>query len=170
MSLSAPSLRFWESDSKTSLSLPVDFPNMGWRVWTVSVKPRELPLLIISEMFLNLCLLLKCYFLSRMNEEQIATVCLSVLRALSYLHNQGVIHRDIKSDSILLTSDGRVRFHVWLLQWFTSSICLSWALSSKEHFLIIRCYLAHKSPTALPRRVTKKEITILCIILLVRIL
>lgn len=43
-----------------------------------------------------------------MNEEQIATVCLSVLRALSYLHNQGVIHRDIKSDSILLTSDGRV--------------------------------------------------------------
>ncbi|TKC38413.1 hypothetical protein EI555_021222, partial [Monodon monoceros] len=44
---------------------------------------------------------------TRMNEEQIATVCLSVLRALSYLHNQGVIHRDIKSDSILLTSDGR---------------------------------------------------------------
>lgn len=50
-----------------------------------------------------------------MNEEQIATVCLSVLRALSYLHNQGVIHRDIKSDSILLTSDGRVRFPVWPL-------------------------------------------------------
>ncbi|XP_030052182.1 serine/threonine-protein kinase PAK 5 isoform X1 [Microcaecilia unicolor] len=44
---------------------------------------------------------------TRMNEEQIATVCLSVLKALSYLHNQGVIHRDIKSDSILLTSDGR---------------------------------------------------------------
>ncbi|KAJ3606684.1 hypothetical protein NHX12_026203, partial [Muraenolepis orangiensis] len=44
---------------------------------------------------------------TRMNEEQIATVCVSVLRALSYLHTQGVIHRDIKSDSILLTSDGR---------------------------------------------------------------
>eukprot|EP00064_Thunnus_orientalis_P025994 superscaffoldBa00014814_g26449 len=44
-----------------------------------------------------------------MNEEQIATVCLSVLRALSYLHTQGVIHRDIKSDSILLTSDGRIK-------------------------------------------------------------
>lgn len=49
-----------------------------------------------------------CMCLHRMNEEQIATVCLSVLRALSYLHTQGVIHRDIKSDSILLTSDGRV--------------------------------------------------------------
>lgn len=44
----------------------------------------------------------------RMNEEQIATVCLSVLKALSVLHKQGVIHRDIKSDSILLTHDGRV--------------------------------------------------------------
>ncbi|KAJ8387855.1 hypothetical protein AAFF_G00150040 [Aldrovandia affinis] len=46
---------------------------------------------------------------ARMNEEQIATICLSVLRALSYLHAQGVIHRDIKSDSILLTGDGRVK-------------------------------------------------------------
>ncbi|XP_033487277.1 serine/threonine-protein kinase PAK 4 [Epinephelus lanceolatus] len=46
---------------------------------------------------------------TRMNEEQIATVCLSVLKALSVLHSQGVIHRDIKSDSILLTHDGRVK-------------------------------------------------------------
>lgn len=46
---------------------------------------------------------------TRMNEEQIATVCLSVLKALSVLHSQGVIHRDIKSDSILLTHDGRIK-------------------------------------------------------------
>ncbi|XP_077467314.1 serine/threonine-protein kinase PAK 4 [Stigmatopora argus] len=46
---------------------------------------------------------------TRMNEEQIAAVCLSVLKALSVLHTQGVIHRDIKSDSILLTHDGRVK-------------------------------------------------------------
>lgn len=36
-------------------------------------------------------------------------MCLAVLQALSVLHAQGVIHRDIKSDSILLTHDGRVR-------------------------------------------------------------
>ena len=44
----------------------------------------------------------------RMNEEQIASVCKACLRALAYLHSQGVIHRDIKSDSILLSSKGQV--------------------------------------------------------------
>lgn len=46
---------------------------------------------------------------SRMDESQIATVCSQCLKPLAYLHSQGVIHRDIKSDSILLTSDGRVK-------------------------------------------------------------
>ncbi|XP_051500295.1 serine/threonine-protein kinase PAK 6-like [Myxocyprinus asiaticus] len=46
---------------------------------------------------------------ARLTEEQIATVCEAVLQALCYLHAQGVIHRDIKSDSILLTLDGRVK-------------------------------------------------------------
>ncbi|KHJ87267.1 kinase domain protein [Oesophagostomum dentatum] len=46
---------------------------------------------------------------TRMTEPQIATVSLQVLRALEFLHARRVIHRDIKSDSILLKRDGTVK-------------------------------------------------------------
>ena len=46
----------------------------------------------------------------RLEEENIAYVCRAILKALAFLHSQGVIHRDIKSDSILLTHDGKVSF------------------------------------------------------------
>ncbi|CAI2726552.1 unnamed protein product [Schistosoma spindalis] len=44
-----------------------------------------------------------------MSEKQIATICRDVLRALAFLHDHGIIHRDIKSDSILLSINGRVK-------------------------------------------------------------
>jgi len=45
----------------------------------------------------------------RMTEEQIALVSLSSLRGLSYIHSLHRIHRDIKSDNILLSGDGLVK-------------------------------------------------------------
>jgi len=44
-----------------------------------------------------------------MSEDCVSYVLGEVVKGLSYLHNQGQIHRDIKSGNILLNSQGRVK-------------------------------------------------------------
>ena len=45
-----------------------------------------------------------------------ATVCREVLQGLNYLHERDVVHRDIKSDNILLTMKGAVKITGYSLQ------------------------------------------------------
>eukprot|EP01122_Echinamoeba_exundans_P014783 TRINITY_DN676_c0_g1_i2.p1 TRINITY_DN676_c0_g1~~TRINITY_DN676_c0_g1_i2.p1 ORF type:complete len:580 (+),score=191.36 TRINITY_DN676_c0_g1_i2:1115-2854(+) len=45
----------------------------------------------------------------RLTEGQIALICYECLKALEYIHRNHRIHRDIKSDNVLLTMDGLIK-------------------------------------------------------------
>jgi hypothetical protein len=47
--------------------------------------------------------------LETLEEDQISQVCNEVLKGLSYLHSNGIIHLDVKAANILLTLDGIVK-------------------------------------------------------------
>jgi len=85
-----------------------------------------LTLYVLTLYVCTLCVLTLCVCtytvrtVGRINEEQIGCVVKGVLEALAYLHHHGVIHRDIKSDSILLSQHG----HVCITTYYTLYVLL----------------------------------------------
>ncbi|KAH6883789.1 STE/STE20/PAKA protein kinase [Coprinopsis sp. MPI-PUGE-AT-0042] len=49
-----------------------------------------------------------------LEEDQISSICLETCKGLQHLHSQSIIHRDIKSDNVLLDAHGRVKNHAQL--------------------------------------------------------
>lgn len=45
----------------------------------------------------------------QLTEPQIALICFETLKALEYIHNDHRVHRDIKSDNVLLTNSGQIK-------------------------------------------------------------
>ena len=43
------------------------------------------------------------------DESRIASVCHGVLSGLLYMHRRHVVHRDIKSDNVLIARDGTIK-------------------------------------------------------------
>ena len=53
--------------------------------------------------------ILEQYEYVKLTEPQIALVCRETLRGLAYMHSMYRIHRDIKSDNILLSAQGAIK-------------------------------------------------------------
>ena len=48
-------------------------------------------------------------------EKHMARVCLDTLEALVFLHEHHRIHRDIKSDNMLMDSSGSVKVNIYII-------------------------------------------------------
>ena len=54
-------------------------------------------------------------------EEEMADLCASMVLGLRYMHSRGAMHRDVKSDNVLLTTDGRCKLVDFGISTFLSS-------------------------------------------------
>jgi len=76
-----------------------------------SFMPSDKEMWVVMEYMGGGCLtdILEAFDVVRLSERNIAYIVRDTLRALSYIHSLHRIHRDIKSDNILISADGTIK-------------------------------------------------------------
>uniref|UniRef100_A0A2C9KEI2 non-specific serine/threonine protein kinase n=1 Tax=Biomphalaria glabrata TaxID=6526 RepID=A0A2C9KEI2_BIOGL len=87
-----------------------------------------------------------------LNEAQMAAVCRECLKAIEFLHSRNIIHRDIKSDNVLLGTRGQIK-----LTDFGFCARLTSQVNQRRTQLGTPCWMA---PEVIKRKPYKNEIDI----------
>ncbi|KAI8072957.1 kinase-like domain-containing protein [Gongronella butleri] len=72
-----------------------------------------------------------------LSESEIGTVCREMLHGLHHLHASGIVHRDIKSDNVLISRDGRIK-----LSDFGFCARLGWSKPQRRTMAGTPCWMA----------------------------
>jgi len=83
-------------------------PNIVNFLGSYLVKSNELWLWVVVE-YMEGGALTDIIENNTLDEDQISGICLETCKGLAHLHSQSIIHRDIKSNNILLDAQGRVK-------------------------------------------------------------
>lgn len=75
--------------------------------------PVSSELWIVSELALGASLDRIQHETTTMSEKQVASVLVTLLESLAYLHSQNIVHKSIKASNVVLNSDGRVKLTDW---------------------------------------------------------
>mmetsp|Transcript_18616 Transcript_18616/g.33642 ORF Transcript_18616/g.33642 Transcript_18616/m.33642 type:complete len:353 (+) Transcript_18616:285-1343(+) len=93
------------AESEATLALSMDHPNI---VRTIETYKYNKTIWLVEEL-MDLCVNDLLNSVERLEETTIAWILKEVCKGLVYLHCRGIMHRDIKSENILLNLDGNVK-------------------------------------------------------------